>query len=383
MTPVLSPSPFGEAKTLVIKLGSAVLTTAQGSIDIHVMRDLCDTVAGLVKDGRNVIVVTSGAVALGRGALKLTRKSKTIPEKQALAAIGQGRLMQIYSDGFQKHGITVGQMLLTRGDMEDRRRFLNARYTLEELLKRRCVPIINENDTVTVDELKFGDNDGLAALVAVKMNADALIILSDVEGLYNANPKTTRNAQLLEQVDKITPTLIAELCPQPGAGAVGSGGMASKVRAARLATNAGVCVAIAQGKTRGQIASIISGNFQGTFFPASMRRHSQRALWIMSGSASRGRRLHIDEGARAAIITNKKSLLPAGVQKIEGTFMPGDVVDVVDPSGHVIARGIVNYSSAEMERIQGHKSSDIEEILGYRSADEAIHRDDLVVGESV
>ena len=376
----LKPSPFAEAKTLVIKLGSAVLTDAENNIDLAVMSDVCDAAAGQVRQGRNVIVVTSGAVAAGRGALGLKGKPATIAEKQALASIGQSRVMHHWAECFGRHGILVGQMLLSRGDMEDRRRYLNARYTLEELLRRRCVPVINENDTVTVDELKFGDNDGLASLVAVKMQAEALVLLSDVTGLYDGNPKEKRDAKLLERVEHVTPSLIDQLCqPTRGGAGVGSGGMRSKLMAARVATAAGVAVCIANGKVPGQMAAILSGGFTGTYFPAHDHHYSRRRAWILSGRSAIPRRLVVDDGAREALIRGKKSLLPAGIREVEGRFAPGHIVEVMDLQGVLIGRGIVSYSSSELESIKGRRTGEIRTILGDRPYDEAIHRDNLVL----
>jgi glutamate 5-kinase len=382
MCPELNPSPFKSARTLVLKLGSAVLTTSAGELDMPVMRQICDEVAGLFQQGKQVVVVTSGAVAAGRGALGIKDRKPTIAVKQALAAVGQTRLMQIYTELFSKYEISVGQMLLSRSDMEDRRRYVNARYTLEELLRRGCVPVINENDTVTVDELRFGDNDGLAAIVAVKMQADVLLLLSDVDGLYDSDPKANKNALLLERVEKIT----AEMLSVAGDGElkrgmqVGSGGMASKVLAAQVATAAGVSVAIAQGKRRGVVAEILSGSFRGTFFPAGESRLTRRRQWILAGKTS-GRRIHVDEGAREALIAKKKSLLPAGVVRVEGEFQPQELVEIVDVRGAVLGRGVINYSSAELRRIKGRKTGEIESILGSKPYDEAIHRDNLALNE--
>lgn len=391
--PSSSPSPFAKARTLVIKLGSAVLTRPDGDLDIEVMRGICREVAELVGAGRKVIMVSSGAVAAGRKVLGIPPgRRTTIAEKQALAAVGQGRLMQVYTDLFGAHGIVVGQMLLSRGDMEDRRRYVNARYTLEELLRRGYVPIINENDTVTVDELRFGDNDGLAALVAVKMQAEALLLLSDVEGLFDSNPKLNPEARLLDVVEKVTPALLArfdEPAPPPavragGGGAprlgpsVGTGGMKSKVAAAATATAAGVCVAIAHGKRPGMITEVVSGAFRGTFFPAQPCRMPRRRSWILSGKSS-GRRVVVDDGARAALLEGKKSLLPAGIRSVEGRFVPGDLVDIADSAGEVLGRGIVNYSSAELELIRGRRTAEIAGILGSKPYDEAIHRDNLAL----
>ncbi|MGI8905454.1 MAG: glutamate 5-kinase [Candidatus Sumerlaeaceae bacterium] len=382
MSPQLHPSPFESARLIVLKLGSAVLTTGGGELDISVMTQICEEIAELLKRGRKVVLVTSAAVAAGRSALGVKDRKPTIAVKQALAAVGQTRLMQIYTELFARHGVIVGQMLLSRSDMEDRRRYVNARYTLEELLRRECVPIINENDTVTVDELRFGDNDGLAAIVAVKMQADALLLLSDVDGLYDSNPKLNKNARLLEHIDRITPAMLdaAEDGHVKGAAQLGSGGMTSKVQAAQVATTAGVCVAIAHGKRQRVLHEILSGQFHGTFFTAEPCRHTRRRQWILAGKTA-GRRVIVDEGAREALVAKKKSLLPAGVHSIEGEFQPQDLVDIVDARGNILGRGVINYSSQELQRIKGRKTADIESILGSKPYDEAIHRDNLALND--
>ncbi len=385
MSPKLQPSPFGEARTLVIKIGSAVLTGPDGDLDRALMKSICDSVAELLKAGRRVILVSSGAVAAGRAALGVRVRQLTISRKQALAAVGQSRLMAIYADLFKPHGIYVGQMLLTASDMEDRRRYLNARNTLDELLRAKCVPVINENDTVTVDELKFGDNDGLAARVAVKMQADALVLLSDVDGLYEENPKTNPKAKLVEVVERLTPATIEKYCPSGGAGSlVGSGGMLSKLRAARIATSAGVHVVIANGKRLGVLDEILRGEFRGTYFPATPKsRRSSRAQWILHGRVAGGRQLVVDDGAREALVRKNKSLLPAGIMEVVGSFREGDIVDIVDRAGALLGRGIVNYSSTELELIKGRKSSEIASVLGEKPYDEAIHRNNLVLVDEV
>ncbi|MGB9692354.1 MAG: glutamate 5-kinase [Candidatus Sumerlaeaceae bacterium] len=381
MSPKLQPSPFAQARTVVLKLGSAVLTGSEGDLDRALMKSLCHCVAGLVKAGQRVILVSSGAVAAGRAALGVRERQLTISRKQALAAVGQSRLMAIYAELFQPYGIYVGQMLLTASDMEDRRRYLNARNTLDELLRAKCVPIINENDTVTVDELKFGDNDGLAARVAVKMQADGLILLSDVEGLYEENPKTNPRAKLVEVVERLTSSTIEKYCPTAGPGSlVGSGGMLSKLRAARIATSAGVHVVIANGKRSGILEDILRGEFRGTYFPPSAKaKRSQRAQWILHGRVGSGRQVVVDDGARDALVRKNKSLLPAGIIRVIGSFREGDVVDVVDANGRLLGRGIVNYSSTELDLIKGRKSSEIASVLGSKPYDEAIHRNNLVL----
>jgi len=374
------PTAFAGAKTVVIKLGSAVLTSpGTAALDHEVMRNVCTEIAAQVKAGRQVVMVTSGAVAAGRGVLDVWDKKPTIAVKQALAAVGQSRLMQIYADLFAGHGIAVGQMLLSLGDMENRKRYVNARYTLEELLSRGCVPIINENDTVTVDELKFGDNDGLAAMVAVKMEADALLLLSDVEGLYDSNPKTNPDARLLPVVTKFSSEILKSVSDAGTAGVqVGTGGMETKLQAARLATAAGVATAIAQGKQAGIISRALEGQPVGTYFPAAECHRSRREKWILAGK-SHGRRVQLDNGASEALVVKKKSLLAAGVKEVEGNFQPMDVVEIAGPQGQILGKGIINYSATELRRIMGHKSSEIEKILGGKTYEEVIHRDNLVL----
>lgn len=388
MTPeknVESPSlktGFDRARTVVIKLGSAVLTQPDtAELDRDVLETVCREVAQFVHAGRQVIIVSSGAVAAGRSALGVRDKKPTIAVKQAMAAVGQSRLMQIYSDLFAHHNIVVGQMLLSLSDMENRRRYVNARYTLEELMRRGCVPIINENDTVTVDELKFGDNDGLAAMVSVKMQADALLLLSDVDGLYDSNPKTNPDAKLLPVVEKVGAEVMRAVGDAPTNDAkvqVGTGGMETKLLAARLATASGIGVVIAQGKRPGSITRALGGEPVGTFFPPAECHRSRREKWILSGKTL-GRAVVVDDGARYALIKRKKSLLPAGVKEVRGHFQPMDLVDVVDGAGTVLARGIVNFSAEQVRTIMGHKSADIERLLGGLIYEEVIHRDNLVI----
>lgn len=372
---------FDRARTVVIKLGSAVLTCPEtADLDLTVLKAVCSEVAQQVKAGRQIILVTSGAVAAGRGVLNVWDRKPTIAVKQALAAVGQSRLMQIYSDLFARDSVVVGQMLLSLGDMENRRRYVNARYTLEELLRRDCVPIINENDTVTVDELKFGDNDGLAAIVAVKMQADALLLLSDVDGLYDANPKTHSDARLIPIVDKVSAETIRAVTGGATGGImqVGTGGMETKLQAARIATASGVGTVIAQGKRPGVVTDVLSGRNLGTFFPPIECRRSRREKWILSGK-TQGRSLVVDDGACDALCLKKKSLLPAGVREVQGTFEAMDLVDILTQDGRHLGRGVVNYSAAQLRRIMGRKSSEIEKILGAKTYDEVIHRDNLVV----
>lgn len=375
---------FEFARTVVVKLGSAVLTQPDSlALDIPAVEEICRQIAEQVKGGRQVVIVTSAAVAAGRNLLDVWDRRPTVAVKQALASVGQTRLMQIYAEIFGRHGIVIGQMLLSLSDMETRRRYVNARYTLEELLRRGCVPIINENDTVTVDELKFGDNDGLAAMVAVKMQADALLLLSDVPGLYDCNPKTNADAQLIPIVERVSAGIVrttADDGGRVGAGKIqmGTGGMETKLQAARLATANGVSTVIGPGKRADVITEALRGTNVGTWFPAAECHHSRREKWILSGKAH-GRRLVVDAGARDALRKKHKSLLPAGVRAVEGTFQAMDIVEIVDNEGQQIARGIVNYSAVQLRRIAGKKSSQIEDILGAKPYDEAVHRDNLVL----
>ncbi len=381
-TPTRADNGFGRASTIVVKLGSAVLTQAgSAALDMDALEEICSQVAAMVKGGRQIIIVTSGAVAAGRGVLNVWDPKPTIAVKQALAAVGQSRLMQIYADIFARHDVVVGQMLLSLSDMENRKRYVNARYTLEELMRRGCVPIINENDTVTVDELKFGDNDGLAAIVAVKMQADALLLLSDVDGLYDSNPKSNPNARLIPVVDRISADVMRTVTGAAGGGGLiqmGTGGMETKLQAARLATAAGVGTVIAQGKQAGIITEALSGKDVGTWFPPADCHRSRREKWILSGKIH-GRRVVVDSGACDALCLKNKSLLAAGLRAVEGAFQAMDLVEIADQDGRVLGRGVVNYNSEQLRRIMGRKSAEIEKILGAKTYDEVIHRDNLVM----
>lgn len=372
---------IARAKLIVIKLGSAVLTTAAGELDMDVLRELAETVSHHVHNKRQIIVVTSGAVAAGRGALHLVGKKVNLGLKQALASIGQTKLMGIYTELFAQHGVNVGQVLLTKGDMQDRRRYINIQHALEELLHYGCVPVINENDTTAVDELKFGDNDGLASVLAAKMQADALIILSDVNGLFDKNPTVYADALLVRTVADVTDELITSVVPpDTKATLFGTGGMASKLSAARYATNEGVNVAIGNGKVAGNLATLLGGGSGGTFFPAHTRKHNAFQQWLL-GTNSDGHALMIDDGAQTALVERKKSLLPAGVRAVIGEFEAGDVVDIIDLNGKVLGRGITNYNAGDMTRIKGLPTATIRKILGERHCDEAIARNNLAMND--
>ena len=371
-TPSLS-----EAKRLVIKIGSALLVDDEtGAIRQDWLEALAEDVADLRERGIEVMLVSSGAIAAGRRHLGLVGRQPKLEEKQAAAATGQIRLAHAYQAALARHDITVAQILLTLSDTEERRRHLNARSTLDTLLKLQAVPVINENDTVATSEIRVGDNDRLAARVAAMMNADTLVLLSDIDGLYEADPRQSPAAKRLEVVPAITPEIEA----MAGAAATGysSGGMVTKLIAGKIATASGCRMVIADGRAAHPLSRLLKGA-ACTWFLSSLEPLTARKRWI-AGSLKPSGRLVVDEGAAQALFAGK-SLLPAGVSAIEGSFERGDAVTVVNGAGQELARGLVAYSAADARRIIGHKSREIEAILGYRGREVLIHRDDLVVGE--
>jgi glutamate 5-kinase len=364
------------ARRIVVKVGTSTLTHSTGKLNLALIEKLVRQLTDLRYQDKDVLLVTSGAVGAGMGKLGLTEKPKTIPEKQAAAAVGQGIIMHIYEKLFSEYGQVVAQLLLTRADMNDRRRFLNARNTLLTLLNKGVVPIINENDTVAVEEIRFGDNDTLGALVAGLVDADLLILLSDIDGLYTGDPRKDKNARLIPIVEEIT-SEIQGLAGCAGS-KFGSGGMATKLSAAKIAINAGIPMIIANGSRPDIIREICLGQTLGTLFtPREVKPHARKS-WIAFGSDVQGK-LWVDNGAKKAIINNGKSLLPSGIKKVEGDFTSGHVVSIVDPEGEEFARGIVNYSAEELEMIKGVQTKDIGKILGHKDYDEAIHRDNLAL----
>ncbi|MFZ5945954.1 MAG: glutamate 5-kinase [Bacillota bacterium] len=364
------------ARRIVIKVGSSTLTHHTGKINLEQIEKLVRQLSDLSNQGKEVLLVSSGAVGAGMGKLGLKERPKTIPEKQATAAVGQGILMHIYEKMFSEYSQIVAQLLLTRADIADRKKFLNARNTLLTLLRNGVVPIINENDTVAVEEFKFGDNDTLSALVAGLVDADLLILLSDIDGLYTGDPRKDEKAALLNVVEEVN-TDIEGLAGKAGS-KLGSGGMVTKIAAAKIAVNAGIPMLIANGTSPDIIRGICRGEELGTLFiPREVRPHT-RKRWIAFGSDIQGK-LWVDMGARTAILDNGKSLLPSGVRKIEGEFHAGHVVSIVDENGTEFARGIVNYNTEELQKIKGIQCKDIQIILGYKDFDEVIHRDNLAV----
>lgn len=361
------------ARRVVVKIGTGALTNATGRfLRPHFERLAADLL--WAAEGRELVVVSSGAIALGVERLKLSARPKDMPGKQACAAAGQSRLMRAYDDAFEARGRVVAQVLLTHEDVQDRRRYLNARHALERLLAAGAVPIINENDTVAVEEIKFGDNDALAALVATLVRADALVILSDVEGLYDSDPRENPAASLVREVPKVTD----EVQRLAGGSATGhgTGGMATKAQAAALVTQVGIRCVVTSGRVPGRLREVLEGKPVGTHFePQAYSRHA-RAAWISHALRARGK-VWVDDGARRAVVEGRKSLLPSGIKRVEGTFAQGDPVDLVDANGAAFARGLAAYGAEELRRIAGHRSGEIEGILGYRHLDEAVHRDDL------
>jgi len=363
------------AKRIVIKIGSALLIdAASGELRRDWLQTLCADVAVLKRDGKDVILVSSGAIALGRRALGLKPGALKLEESQAAAAAGQVRLAHAYADILSGEAIIAAQVLLTLGDTEERARYLNARATLKTLLSLDSIPVINENDTVATAEIRFGDNDRLAARVASMMEADCLVLLSDVDGLYTADPTNNPNAQHIADVPAITREI--EAMAGTSVSGVGRGGMVSKLIASKIATGAGCDVLIAKGAVEYPLKAIQTGG-KSTRFHASTTPAQARKRWIAGVLKPQGA-LIVDAGAARAL-SEGKSLLPAGIRQIDGRFERGDAVAVRDQQGNEIARGLSAYNASDAERIAGKKSQEIEAILGYRGRDEMIHRDDLAL----
>ncbi|MBI5742020.1 MAG: glutamate 5-kinase [Nitrospirae bacterium] len=362
-------------KRLVIKIGSNILASAEQGLNTERLHALTRDISEVAGKGYNVVVVSSGAVAAGLKKLGLKEKPKDIKLKQAAAAIGQSSLMWAYEQNFAGFHKKVAQVLLTKDDISNRQRYINAKNTLFTLLSYDVIPIINENDPVAVDEIKFGDNDMLAALVAGLVEADMFVILSDVDGLYSKNP-AHKDAGLIGCVDEITPD-IEKMAGGVGS-AVGTGGMYSKILAAKQATGHGIPVIIMNGKRSGLLTRLIRGESVGTCFKPKSRRLSLKKGWIAYGVKSKGA-VYIDDGAVNALLTKGKSLLPSGIIKIEGHFDVGDYVSCMNKEGRKIAKGLTNYSAKDLERIRGKKTSEIEKVLGYKYSDEVIHRNNLVL----
>lgn len=363
-------------KRVVIKIGSRVLTDSDGSLDMAVIGRISSDIAALRGQGIQVVVVSSGAIAAGRSELGLTDKPRTIPHKQAAAAVGQSRLMRAYEEAMAPHNLKVAQVLLTREDLGSRQRFLNARATIDTLLGFGIIPVINENDTVVVDEIKFGDNDNLSALVTNVAEAHLLLILTDIEGFYSADPHSNPDARLITLVKVITREI--ERAAGGSGSTIGTGGMATKIAAAKKAGKNGIATIMVSGKRDGIILAAMRGDEVGTLFLPSGEGLNRRKHWIAYTLKPSGR-VMVDEGARNVLLKQGKSLLPSGVVQVEGRFERGACVRVCGPDGVEFARGLSDYSNSEITRLAGCKSSEIETRLGFYYGDVIIHRDNLVV----
>lgn len=366
-------------QTLVIKIGTSSLTRPEtGSLALSTLASLVEVLSHLKRQGNSVVLVSSGAVGVGCARLGLSERPRTMPRKQAIAAVGQGRLMRVYDDLFTSLQQPIAQVLLTRGDLMDRSRYLNAQRTFTELFNLGAIPVVNENDTVATDELKFGDNDTLSALVASMIEADWLFLLTDVDRLYSADPRQFPDAQPISLVNNIAHLEELQVKTGDRGSQWGTGGMATKITAARIATSAGVRTVIAEGRRPENITRILQGESLGTQFEPQPRPINARKRWIANGLIPTGK-LVLDTGAVTAISQAGKSLLAAGILQVSGEFQNSDAVQLYDTQGKEIARGIVNYSSTELQKIRGCHSDEIPTILGYEGAETVIHRDNLVI----
>ncbi|MBN2720648.1 MAG: glutamate 5-kinase [Proteobacteria bacterium] len=363
-------------RKIIVKLGSMVLAAPGGGIDHNLIDRLAQEMADLSRQGRVFVIVSSGAILMGMQEMGRRQRPRTVQEKQALAAIGQNRLMRAYMESFSRHGIKVGQVLLTREGLDNRARFVMARNTLETLLHMGVIPVINENDTVAVDEIRFGDNDFLASMVVNLADADLLILLTNTRGLFSRDPRLGEG-KLVEVVEDVDETVLGMA---GGAGVAGTGGMSSKVLAAKRVAHMGVPTVIADGRTPGAIKSILQGEPVGTLFLPSPEKLASRKHWIAYSANPKGT-LVIDDGAVKALTVGKKSLLPSGILEVKGRFENGALVRCVNREGREIARGVTEFSSGQIRMVRGRHSKDIELILGSCPGEEIIHRDDLVILE--
>ena len=373
MSPRAARTAVADASRIVVKVGSSSLARPGGGVDTARVHALVDVLAARAASGSQVLLVSSGAIATGFPLLGLTRRPRDLATQQAAASVGQGLLLSEWSRAFGDHGITVGQVLLTADDMTRRAHYRNAQRTLEKLLEMSVIPIVNENDTVATDEIKLGDNDRLAALVAHLVHADALVLLSDVDGLYDGPPGKGQTTLIPSVTDPADLSGIA--VGGVGAAGVGLGGMATKVEAARIATAAGIPVVLARATAA---AGALAGADVGTVFVPTGRRTPTRLLWLTHASTPQGR-LYLDDGAVNAVTVGRKSLLPAGVTRVEGDFSAGDPVDLLTENGHAVARGLVNFDASELPGLIGRSTRDLARERGPAYEREVIHRDDLVI----
>lgn len=369
-----------DIRRVVIKVGTSSITHRTGLLNLERIEALSRQIADLHNRGIEVILVSSGAIGAGMGKLNLKERPKTVPEKQAAAAVGQGVLIHMYQKTLSEFGKTIAQILVTKDDMADRSRFLNARNTVFSLLAHGVIPIVNENDAVATDELKYGnkigDNDTLSALMVSLVDAELLIILSDIDGLYDANPASNPDARMLQEVHEITPEII-EMAGGSGS-ILGTGGMATKIKAAQIATSTGADMIIAASATEGVLYRLVEGEPVGTLFLRKDKAVQARQHWIGYSSRVTGE-IHVDAGAARALVQRRTSLLPSGITGVSGTFQTGAIVAVKDPEGRHIANGVTNYDSHEIEMIRGLKTEAIISVLGYKDYDEVIHANNMLI----
>ena len=364
---------------IVVKAGTSLLTSGTDHLDLKLMESLVNQISDLHSQGLEMVLVSSGAVAAGRQVLGIPRESKTLPARQMLAAVGQGHLMHLYAQFFEQHKIPVAQALLSRENLDGRLGYLNVRNTLLELINHKVIPIVNENDVVAIEELTgeiFGDNDSLSAMVANLIDADLLILLGEVEGLFTADPNLDPGAHLISKVDRLTEDISSK--GGPPWDHLGSGGMVTKLEAARLATASAVNVVIASGTENNIIKKLAVGVKVGTLFPATSTKMESRKRWMLSGLSTQGHVL-VDKGAVTALLEHNRSLLPAGVTKILGSFDRGDVISILNSAETKVACGITNYNSSDLSKIKGVHSNHIENILGHHYGVEVVHRNNMVI----
>ena len=366
----------GKVRRVVVKLGSYVLTTASWSLDRKVFTDVTDSIAALRVTGIECVVVSSGAVASGMGRLGLKERPRQLPQEQAAAAVGQISLMAYWEKMLSRHGLHAAQILLTQGDVRDRKRFLNARHTLTSVLEYGAVPIINENDTVTVDEIKFGDNDYLSSLVTNLAQADLLIILTDIDGVYDKDPRANADAKLLPLIKTVDESI--EELVFGSTSKISRGGMATKIKAAKTAALFGVPTIIANGKRAGVLQEIFAARQVGTLILPEKNKITSRKHWIAFTLKPHGV-ICVDDGAKTAMKDRGRSLLPSGIVSVKGDFGPDEAVSCCDKNGIEFARGLVKYGSDDIDKIKGLKTDQIEEVLGHFAEQEIIHRDDMVI----
>ena len=365
-----------EAKRIVVKVGTSTITYPTGKMNLGRMEKLVRELTDLANQGREIVLVTSGAIAVGMDRMGKKKRPRSIPQRQALAAVGQGALMHAYGSLFAAYGRMAGQVLLTKENSRRHHQYTNSRNALKAMLAMGVLPVVNENDAVAVDEVKIGDNDTLSATVATLVDADVLIILSDVDGLYTANPATDKKARLIPEVRKITPD-IEKLAGGAGS-AAGTGGMRTKIEAAKIATRSGVTMVVASGEEDGVIRTVLDGEAVGTLFPAREEHLKARKSWLAFGRNIAGD-LVVDDGCAEAMLTGGKSLLAAGLVSVEGAFAAKSTVRVLTQEGREIARGIVNYDAVSLRRIAGRRTDEIAAILAAPVFSEVIHRDNMVL----